>query len=296
MGKDCKHGWKDSQRSEYRPSIYFLLLIFLIHFCNLFKITQLLNSMYPIGLNCDVSVQGHRNVESNEVKSDDDGHCRRVKKTPHPENLQTTSETTQAYDAVNSDSGVRKRNKPQAKTADRTLMISKANSSKPDDKTSLPDANNSESQSQASQWTQGHQKLLENALIQFPKDLADRWEKISELIPGKSKVCAPGPKFLNLTINLRWTWAEFSTEKFDWSSSKCLRIWPWKISFLMQDVCMNKKIYIPDSHESMQSLVNQFVLDSLFEMIWNWLQIFLDILCVFWILHFKYYLCPTWPY
>lgn len=37
-------------------------------------------------------------------------------------------------------------------------------------------------------WTQEQQKHLEVALKQISKDAADRWEKISELVPGKTKV------------------------------------------------------------------------------------------------------------
>lgn len=37
-------------------------------------------------------------------------------------------------------------------------------------------------------WTQQHQKLLEAAMTQIPKDDPERWDKIASLVPGKSKV------------------------------------------------------------------------------------------------------------
>ena len=37
-------------------------------------------------------------------------------------------------------------------------------------------------------WTQREQKLLEQALAKYPKGASERWDKISEYIPGKSKV------------------------------------------------------------------------------------------------------------
>ncbi|KAM4028263.1 dnaJ homolog subfamily C member 1 [Anomaloglossus baeobatrachus] len=36
-------------------------------------------------------------------------------------------------------------------------------------------------------WTQNQQKLLELALQQYPKGTAERWDKISKCVPGKSK-------------------------------------------------------------------------------------------------------------
>ena len=40
----------------------------------------------------------------------------------------------------------------------------------------------------ADSWTQRDQKLLEQALARYPKGASERWEKVSEYIPGKSKV------------------------------------------------------------------------------------------------------------
>lgn len=37
-------------------------------------------------------------------------------------------------------------------------------------------------------WTQNQQKLLEQALQQYPKGTAERWDKIAKCVPGKSKV------------------------------------------------------------------------------------------------------------
>ncbi|KAG9476596.1 hypothetical protein GDO78_003239 [Eleutherodactylus coqui] len=36
-------------------------------------------------------------------------------------------------------------------------------------------------------WTQSQQKLLEQALQQYPKGTAERWDKIAKCVPGKSK-------------------------------------------------------------------------------------------------------------
>jgi len=37
-------------------------------------------------------------------------------------------------------------------------------------------------------WSQSEQKLLEQALIQFPKSTQERWDKIAGCVPGKTKV------------------------------------------------------------------------------------------------------------
>ena len=37
-------------------------------------------------------------------------------------------------------------------------------------------------------WSQNQQKILEWALTQYPKGTSERWEKIAEHIPGKTKV------------------------------------------------------------------------------------------------------------
>ena len=36
-------------------------------------------------------------------------------------------------------------------------------------------------------WSQGQQKALESALIQFPKGSTERWERIANKVPGKTK-------------------------------------------------------------------------------------------------------------
>lgn len=36
-------------------------------------------------------------------------------------------------------------------------------------------------------WTAEEQKMLEQALITFPKDTAKRWDRIGESIPGRTK-------------------------------------------------------------------------------------------------------------
>ena len=37
-------------------------------------------------------------------------------------------------------------------------------------------------------WTQNQQKIFEWGLTQYPRGVEDRWGKIAEHIPGKSKV------------------------------------------------------------------------------------------------------------
>jgi len=80
---------------------------------------------------------------------------------------------------------VRHRTKPAAKSAERTLMISQpvlassgANSS----------SNPPPPVVTKSAWTQIQQKQLESALSQVPKSASDRWDRIAELVPDKTKV------------------------------------------------------------------------------------------------------------
>lgn len=41
-------------------------------------------------------------------------------------------------------------------------------------------------------WTQNQQKLLEQALQQYPRGTSERWDKIAKVVPGKTKVRVPG--------------------------------------------------------------------------------------------------------
>lgn len=36
-------------------------------------------------------------------------------------------------------------------------------------------------------WTQNQQKLLEQALQQYPRGTTERWDKIAKVVPGKTK-------------------------------------------------------------------------------------------------------------
>lgn len=42
-------------------------------------------------------------------------------------------------------------------------------------------------ESNAAPWTTEEQKLLEQALKTYPVNTPERWEKISEAVPGRSK-------------------------------------------------------------------------------------------------------------
>ncbi|CAK9163960.1 unnamed protein product [Ilex paraguariensis] len=44
----------------------------------------------------------------------------------------------------------------------------------------------SSTQSQPSTWTRVEDKLFEQALVMYPEEIADRWQKIAERVPGKS--------------------------------------------------------------------------------------------------------------
>lgn len=46
--------------------------------------------------------------------------------------------------------------------------------------------------SEADQWLQNQQALLESALKQYPKGTDQRWEKIAKHVPGKTKVTSKG--------------------------------------------------------------------------------------------------------
>lgn len=97
-----------------------------------------------------------------------------------------------------SDSQLRKRNRNVKKTADQTLMISDVqtlkSSSKGDNLTSEEESacNNAPDgvkiTDDSEDWNKNQQTILEWALRQYPKGTEQRWEKIAEHLPGKSKV------------------------------------------------------------------------------------------------------------
>ena len=75
---------------------------------------------------------------------------------------------------------VRHRTKPVPKPIDRTLMIMQP----------APPASNvtTTAAEVTMSWTQLQQKQLESALNQVPKGAADRWDRIAELVPDRTKV------------------------------------------------------------------------------------------------------------
>ena len=103
------------------------------------------------------------------------------------------------------ESQLRKRHKQPKKTVDRTLLISQTQQSNTTVETcrdSLDNGgrgatkgDNSEQSDGALKlsedgdgWNKNQQTILEWALRQYPKGTEQRWEKIAEHIPGKSKV------------------------------------------------------------------------------------------------------------
>ena len=55
-------------------------------------------------------------------------------------------------------------------------------------------------------WSQNQQKILEWALAQYPKGTAERWDKIAEHIPGKSKSeCVARFKYIVETLKQKKT-------------------------------------------------------------------------------------------
>lgn len=87
---------------------------------------------------------------------------------------------------------VRRRTHPAPKTADRTLMIGAVQASHNNHvESSAPSGPLGRSGAAGNDpqfWTQAQQRLLEAALNKFPKGSADRWDRVAELIPGKTKV------------------------------------------------------------------------------------------------------------
>lgn len=80
-------------------------------------------------------------------------------------------------------SSARHRTKPIPKSADRTLMIAQSVPS-----STKPAVTAGGSTVVKGTWTQVEQKQLESALNQVPKGASDRWDRIAELVPDKTKV------------------------------------------------------------------------------------------------------------
>jgi len=118
----------------------------------------------------------------------EDEHFRAEATSGHPEprRSEKTNEDV-SHDIPPEDSDfvrlpvVRHRSKPVSKSVDRTLMISQPVSSSLKSATAGGTAGNGT-------WTQVQQKRLESALNQVPKGASDRWDRIAELVPDKTKV------------------------------------------------------------------------------------------------------------
>ena len=85
-------------------------------------------------------------------------------------------------DSASMSPSARHRTKQAPRSIERTLMISQTVpcDSKPGDSSSGAVAKGT--------WTQLEQKQLESALNRVPKGSTDRWDRISELVPSKTKV------------------------------------------------------------------------------------------------------------
>ncbi|XP_056008363.1 dnaJ homolog subfamily C member 1-like [Ostrea edulis] len=95
-----------------------------------------------------------------------------------------------------SDSQLRKRNKIVKKTDDKTSMVSnahmlksstKGNNSSEEGATEENSQNNLKLTDDSDDWNKNQQTILEWALRQYPKGTDQRWEKIAQHLPGKSK-------------------------------------------------------------------------------------------------------------
>jgi len=86
--------------------------------------------------------------------------------------------TLSSHDSATVSAAVRHRPKPTAKSVDKTLTISRP----------PPTAVASNNSSTKGTWTQQQQKQLELALSQVPKSCSDRWDRVAELVPDKTKV------------------------------------------------------------------------------------------------------------
>lgn len=97
----------------------------------------------------------------------------------HDEQTPTSSRETETSSPV-----VKHRAKPTPKSVDRTLMISQA---PPPSSQAPPPSSKPTTATAAGAWTQQQQKQLESALSQVPKGVSDRWDRIAELVPEKTK-------------------------------------------------------------------------------------------------------------
>jgi DnaJ family protein C protein 1 len=96
----------------------------------------------------------------------------------------------------NGDSQLRKRNKIVKKTDNKTSVVSNLLVPKSSTKGGNSSAGVTEENTQdnvkltddSDDWNKNQQTILEWALRQYPKGTDQRWEKIAEHIPGKSKV------------------------------------------------------------------------------------------------------------
>jgi hypothetical protein len=129
----------------------------------------------PFGSAC-MSTQPSENLGEYEIRGEESNAL---------PGIQTSDEERQTKLKINA----RNENVAKLKKIDRTLMITQlppaVKSSMSCGPTSVqPPANSAN----YGGWTQQQQRQLELALNQFPKGTADRWDRIAEVIPGKTKV------------------------------------------------------------------------------------------------------------
>ena len=78
-----------------------------------------------------------------------------------------------------------RKTKSDTKAINRTLMIGQQ---QPGDASKKQCALSGDATGKGSAWTQQQQRLLEEALTTYPKGTPERWDRISEMIPDKTKV------------------------------------------------------------------------------------------------------------
>jgi DnaJ family protein C protein 1 len=137
-------------------------------------------------------------VIASEGEQSDRIYCEQTKSLPAVRNssVHVPQQTSLSTNCMVTDGRVRHRHKPTTKTVDRTLMITQlvpaaASSTVAESHKSAVDVKDQKETAgtggTAGAWSQQQQRLLEMSLNQFPKSVVDRWDRVAEMVPGKSK-------------------------------------------------------------------------------------------------------------